>query len=100
MDPGAGQGEGAGPDYYSVLGCPASATEDQLQLSRLSGPVSPVVNFSKLGASFSSPGLAPAPSSDEEAGDPAAQCPQDNCAKIFSKKSSLNRHLLDHKGNQ
>ena len=77
-----------------------TATEDQLQLSRLSGPVSPVVNFSKLGASFSSPGLAPAPSSDEEAGDPAGQCPQDNCAKIFSKKSSLNRHLLDHKGNQ
>ena len=33
MDPGAGQGqgEGAGPDYYSVLGCPASATEDQLR---------------------------------------------------------------------
>ena len=77
-----------------------TATEEQLQLSRLSGPVSPVVNFSKLGASFSSPGLAPAHSSDEEAADTAATCPQDNCAKVFSNKSSLNRHLLDHKGNQ
>ena len=74
------------------------ANDKEEQFSRQS------INFSKLGASFSN-GCSNT-SSDEEDRDTSDQslmipvkCPQDNCHKMFSKKSSLNRHLSDHKGN-
>ena len=68
------------------------ANDKEEQFSRQS------INFSKLGASFSTGGASTSSDDEDVSLTTPGQCPQETCTKMFSSKSSLNRHLLDHKG--